>query len=325
MLTFSNKADVAARVHRTLYALSKDPDQGTDGMKMLLLISGMLVETAFLFDNCEEALEGSFEKLADYLSCEPYRQDYSALSLPPSAIIDFDAEHGRALAREFFEEWLDCAYEFHDMLLFLTQQTFMRWETMGQTRSESFRLLVDCTYRAAAFELAAQELCDVVIEYKICRETWNTAETITGLAGLSGYKLALSQDGQNQCSWFLGHNFPDILDQTAYVMTQEATRLGVSPGPDWRFGLPANDCAIKPPLDLIHSLEPTCKGFFEAIHMIDPQDQSVAYAKAAGRMLAVASGGERPEIEPVIAKPLAMSAMTESYKGVCAEYEAAAL
>jgi hypothetical protein len=37
-------------------------------------------------------------------------------------------------------------------------------------------------------------------------------------------------------------------------------------------------------------------------------------------MLAMASGGERPEIEPVIAKPLAMAAMTETYRTVCREY-----
>jgi hypothetical protein len=34
-------------------------------------------------------------------------------------------------------------------------------------------------------------------------------------------------------------------------------------------------------------------------------------------MLAVAAGGEVPELEPAIAKPVAMMAMTETYKSVC--------
>ena len=65
---------------------------------------------------------------------------------------------------------------------------------------------------------------------------------------------------------------------------------------------------------------PTNGLFFDAIEMFDLEDQSVACAKAAGRMLAIVAGGKKPELEPAIAKPLAMSAITESYKSVCVEY-----
>ena len=65
------------------------------------------------------------------------------------------------------------------------------------------------------------------------------------------------------------------------------------------------------------SLEPDCKLFFKIADMHDLLDQSVSCAKAAGRMLAVAAGGESPELEPVIAKPLAIAAMTDTYKSVC--------
>jgi len=40
-------------------------------------------------------------------------------------------------------------------------------------------------------------------------------------------------------------------------------------------------------------------------------------------MVAVAAGGEIPEIEPAIAKPLAMSAMSETYKSVCMTHSVA--
>jgi hypothetical protein len=42
-------------------------------------------------------------------------------------------------------------------------------------------------------------------------------------------------------------------------------------------------------------------------------------------MLAVASGGEMPELEPAIAKPLAMSAITETYKSVCMDQDLVSL
>lgn len=322
MLDHMNKADVALRIHHAIHALSADEDRGHDAMKSLILLSGMYVESAFLFDNCEEALQGMFVKLSEELNCEPLGgvMDYDAM--PPSSIIDFDAEMGRAMAREFFEEWLDCAYEFNEMLMFLTQQMFMQWEAVGQSRAESFRLLVEGTYRAMSYELAAQELCDVVIEKKIGVNGWNMADSISGLAGLAGRKLSLSHGGRDQCCWFRGSDLPDLLDQTAYVMTQEAVRLGIPSGTDWRFGLPANDAPANAPTLLVNSVEKICEGFFQAIELFDYHDQAVCASKAAGRMLAVACGGERPDLEPAIAKPLAMAALTESYKNTCVEYAA---
>ena len=325
MLDYMNKADVALRIHATIQSLSEEDGRGCDAMKAILLMSGMLVETAFLFDNCEESLQGSFVKLRDMLHCEPLAGELGVEAMPPAPIIDFDTEIGRAMAREFFEEWLDCAYEFHDMLLFIIQQSFVRWEIAGQYRAESFRLLVECTYKAMAYELAAQELCDVVIEQKMGTEEWNLGDSISGLAGLAGRKLSLSHGGRDQCCWFRGSELPDLLDQTAYVMTQEAVRLGLPSGTDWRFGLPANDTLMNPPTCLVNGAESLCYGFFEAIEMYDDHDQSVAAAKAAGRMLAVACGGQRPDIEPSIAKPLAMAALTESYKSSCVEYAEAVL
>ncbi|MAZ76142.1 MAG: hypothetical protein CMH31_02445 [Micavibrio sp.] len=327
MLDYMNKADVAMRIGATIQALCAEEGANgapqTDAMKAMMLLSGMLVETAFLFDNAEEALQGSFVKLANMLACEPVRTEMEYDALPPSTIIDFDTEMGRSMAREFFEDWLDCEYEFHDMLLFIIQQSFMRWEALSvfdlQTRAESFRLLVEGTYRAMSFELGAQELCDVIIEQKMGVDGWNLADSIASLSGLAGRKLALSHGGMDQCCWFRGSDLPDLLDQTAYVMTQEAVRLGIPASTDWRFGLPANDVPVNPPTSLVNRVEPLCQGFFDAIHMMDQHDQAVCAAKAAGRLLAVACGGEKPELEPAIAKPLSMAALTESYKGVCVE------
>lgn len=326
MLDETNKADVALRIHYAIQRLCEEEGKGMDAMKAITLLSGMYVESAFLFDNCEESLQGMFIKLGQELSCEPLRGEMDFEAMPPSTIIDFDSEMGRAMAREFFEEWLDCEYEFFDMLMNLTHQMFMHWEatnTMdglrqhGQRRSESFRILVECTYRAMAFELAAQELCDVVIERKMGVDGWNMADSISGLAGLAGRKLSLSHNGRDECCWFRGNDLPDLLDQTAYVMTQEAVRLGIPTGTDWRFGLPANDTPANAPTQLVSEVEQICEGFFDAVQLYDYNDQAVCVAKAAGRMLAVACGGEKPDLEPAIAKPLSMAALTETYKSAC--------
>ena len=326
MLDYMNKADVAHRIHFAIHSMSADDTRGVDGMKATLLLAGLYVECAFLFDNCDEALQGTFVKLGERLNCEPMRGDIDIAAMPPSTIIDFDAEMGRALAREFFEEWMDCEYGFHDMLMDVTYTMFNQWEDKtnggGQSREESFRLLIECTYRAMGYELAAQELCDVVIEKKIGIDGWNMADSISGLSGLAGRMLSESHGGRDQCCWFRGSDLPDLLDQTAYVMTQEAVRLGMPTDTDWRFGLPANDTPTNAPTLLVNSVESICAGFFKAINLYDYNDQSVCAAKAAGRMLAVACAGERPDLEPAIGKPLAMAALTESYKSACVEYAA---
>jgi hypothetical protein len=79
---------------------------------------------------------------------------------------------------------------------------------------------------------------------------------------------------------------------------------------------------LNAPYELIYNLEPDCRELFRVINMNDLMDKAVCCAKAAGRMLAVAAGGENPDIEPVIAKPLAMAALTETYKTICADHMA---
>ncbi len=285
-------------------------------MKLIQLLAGIVTETLLLFDNPDDALEATYDQLAGLLKCEPRVGPVAVQSLPPSYVIDYETEQGRSIAKCLFEDWLDCAHEFHELLLFVTQNIIVRLEEAGQPRSEVFRLFIECTNRCLGYEIAAQELCDIVIDQKIGSESWSLPEGISGLSAIAGRALALSQ---NACEVFAVPSLPDNLDQVAYVMTQEAVRLGIPAGTDWRFGLAANDCAVSAPYELINSLDPCCREFFDAMGLHNLMDQSVACAKAAGRMLAVAAGGEIPEIEPVIAKPLAMAAMTDTYKSVCTQ------
>lgn len=319
-----NKADVAARIHFSLYGLCSEPDSGqTDVMRCILLISGVLVETSFLFEDPEEALVGALEKLKKQLECEPLKGAIHKGVMPPPTIIDFDTEQGRALAREFFEEWLDCPYDFFDLLGLVLHHQIISWEQYGFSRQESLRLIIECGLKAMRYELAAQDICDHVLDNHFSIQSWNLGDIISGLSGLAGYSLGLSFDGAKQCAYFEAIDLPDLLDQTTYVMTQEATRLGTPVGADWRFGLPANDVPINPPIELIMGLKPDLMPILRSLNLTKLEDQSVACAKAAGRMVAVACSGEDPQIEPVIAKPLAMAAMTESYKSISYKQKAA--
>lgn len=316
MFALTNKPDMGARLYSAIIRMATDPDRGIDAMKVVQHMAGILVETYMVFENPDEAMEASFDALAGMLGCEPLEGLITDNALPPAHIIDRETERGRLAARVFFEEWLDCEYAFHHLILVIMHNIIVSWEEDGLQRAEAFRLLIECVKRCLAFEVAAQELCDVVIEHKVAREGWTLGDCIASLSAVAGRRLALSLDG-SACEIFSGHYFPENLDHIVYVMTQEAVRLGVPAGSDWRLGLAANDVPVNAPIKLILGIEPYCNSFFSAINFKNQYAQSVCCAKAAGRMVAVAAGGEVPEIEPAIAKPLAMSAITESYKSVC--------
>ncbi len=311
-----DKADFTAQIYSHLMSHAALAEEEIDGMKLIQLLAGIMTETLLLFEQPDEGLDATYGRLARLLDCEPAEGPLGARALPPPYIIDYETEQGRAVAKTLFEDWLDCAYEFHELIVFIIHNVILRLEEAGQHRSEVLRIFIECTNRCMVYELAAQELCDIVIERKIGAESWSLTESVSGLSAISGRCLALSQ---NACEIFAVPALPDKLDQVAYVMTQEAVRLGIPAGSDWRFGLAANDCLVSAPYDLINSLDPCCRELFEVIGLHSLMDRAVACAKAAGRMLAVAAGGESPEIEPVIAKPLAMAAMTDTYKSVCTQ------
>ncbi len=321
MFALTNKPEMGARFYSALIQLAADHERGIDSMKVIQHMAGVLVETYLIFDDSDSAMQASFKKLANMLGCHPAEGMLAPYALPPAHIIDYETERGRLAARVFFEEWLDCNFELHDLILTVFHHVIVGWEEMGVHRAESFRLLMECVKKCMAFEIAAQELCDVSIDQQIGRKGWTIGDCIAALSGVAGRRLAISLSSSDACDLFRGCQLPENLDRVVYTMTQEAVRLGVPAGSDWRFGLAANDTPVNAPVDLIRELEPVCLRFFRVISLAGPYDQAVSCAKAAGRMIAVASGGELPEIEPAIAKPLAMAAITESYKYVCLDFD----
>ncbi len=308
------KSEVASLLQANLSALASVPDQGVDARIMLQLMAGILTETAFFFEQPDESLEATFTKLGALFGASPWDGELPGwVNFDPQSI-DKHTEHGRSLARLAIEDWSDCEFAFHDMLVWLTHHLIISFEEDGIPRDESFRLLVEYATRCMAFEVAAQELCDILIEKKIGRDGWTLGDCLGGLSGAAGWRLAKFNLLQKKRPKERVPERPVDLDSIVHVMTQEAVRMGVPAGSDWRFGLAANDCPINPPTELLNGVEPYCQLFFSALPMPDLKEQAVACAKAAGRMLAVAATGDNPEIAPVIAKPLAMAAITETYK-----------
>lgn len=310
------KAEVAHLLQLSLskMALSEEPQRGTDIRLMLQVMGGVLTETAFFFEEPDETLASIFTKISVVLGCDAYEGELPYwLDLDPVQI-DAYTERGRELARMAIHDWADCEFGFVDMLVMVCHHVMASWEEEGIPRAESFRLLIEYATRCMCFEVAAQELCDVLIEKKMGRDGWSLGDCLGGLSGAAGWRLAKlnllkKKLPKDQVPDPAAHD----LDHLVTVMTAEAIRMGVPAGSDWKFGMAANDAPANPPVELLDGVEPYAQLFFSAVPMSDVRDQAVACAKAAGRMLAVVSTGDDPEIAHVIAKPLAMMAITETY------------
>ncbi len=308
------KAEVAHLLQMSLSKMAFDAERGTDIRLMLQVMGGVLTETAFFFEEPDETLAAIFTKISAVLGCDAYEGELPVwLDLDPVQI-DTYTERGRELARMAIHDWADCEFGFVDMLVMVCHHVISSWEEEGIPRSETFRLLIEYATRCMCFEVAAQELCDVLIEKKMGRDGWTLGDCLGGLSGAAGWRLAkLNLLKKKLPKDSVPH--PDMadLDHLVTVMTAEATRMGVPAGSDWKFGLAANDAPVNPPIELLEGVEPYAQLFFSAVPMSDVRDQAVACAKAAGRMLAVVATGDEPEIADVIAKPLAMMAITETY------------
>lgn len=314
MLILSQKPKMAARIYKALMHFSKQEEGGdqNSAMHVLMMLAGVAVEMSLVFDEApDEASRATLEALSKRLNARPNVGRLGYKTLPPATLIDREVEKGRVIGRDVFDEWDDCSFEFHAFFIEFVHDIFISWECEGFRRADMLRLFSECLYRGLAYELAAQEMCDYVIERKAGLMQWDLNSCIAALSALAGHKQASCKELARYAGL---RSALEDLDPIIYTMTQEAVRLGVPAGSDWRFGLAANDVPLNAPYDLIAALEPCFDKFFQAISLTDIEDQAVACAKTAGRMLAITAGGAAPELEPVIAKPLAISAMTDTYK-----------
>ncbi len=283
----------------------------------ILTLSGFYVEACFLFEKPDETMEAGFQKLSEILRAEAYGGGISSWTLPHSQFIDQVSEQGRALSRFVLDEWEECEFSYFDFVLWVLQSYLTAWENDDIPREESLRLFMEFSTRCMAYEISAQELCDLVIELKISTNEWSLADGVCALSAYAGHSFGHCSDKDVQCFFV---NADDQFQTILSVMTQEAARMGVPAGSSWQLGIVANDCPADPPTELINSIKPMCDLFFKALSIMTIEEQAVACAKAAGRMLGVVATGDTPNMPHAIAKPLAMAALVESYRGLKAMY-----
>ncbi len=307
-----DKTDLAAFVHAHISRLFEHEDRGGPQkiVDFIEVLSGFYVESCFLFEKPDRSMSEGFKKLSKTLRSNPMTGELPLWAESNPQRVDARSEQGRTLARFVLEEWRECEFSYLEFVVWLLQNYICAWEGEDVPREESLRLFIETSTRCMAFEIAAQELCDLVIEKRIGTGEWSLADAVCGLSAYAGYCDAKDKIAEKRSSNLFES------ESIVNVMTQEAARMGVPAGSDWRLGLAANDSPADPPIELVESIEPLCAPFFDILSLLRESEKAVACAKAAGRMLAVVASGDTPDMPHAIAKPLAMAALVESYRGL---------
>lgn len=265
-------------------------------LRLPALLAGLVAETMMDFDKPEVYL-------ADILATLP---ETPQAPLPNRSLkaIDFDISLGRSLARIHLDDSLE------------EQSRMVLQAAHGLAFTDGFDLAsgalhdMQVLYRealhlAAGYDLAAHEICNRTIDVKVAQQHWSLADCIIALSGLSGALLGrvLADAGIPVAS--IEDQLNDLMD----MMTAEAVRHGFADKDMAHPALPANDNPTHVRFDLIKGIEHLSLTVLEELDMRDVVTQAHAMAKAAGRMVAVASVGEAPEIEGYVCRPMALLAM----------------
>ncbi len=310
--------NIEVMIERGLIGLSAVPRGGIDMLRLAQISAGAVCELSMdCVEDPSEFWVSQMNNLWKTVGLDTTDRDLAIdrMEAGETKLFDFldprtldrEVESGRMLLRNIhIESRVASEYiiaPLHDfMVMFVMSAT-----RTTHDRSNLCLFIENTAQKALAYELATQELCDLLIETKLVAHGWSLGDAICALAGAAAQRLAIKRASKN---WSWECEYQVIAD----VMMREALSLGVPSTSSWEFGMAANDSRPNPPIALIKAVEGSCLVFLDLINIIDFETQSIVLAKAAGRMLALASTGDDPEIEAHIAKPLACHAMAETLR-----------
>jgi hypothetical protein len=308
----------AQAMEKGLLRMAAIPHGGIDMLRLVRITAGALCEVSL--DSVEDpaefmqqalqmlwheaCLDGTDRALAQERQEDGKDQIYN---MNDPRLVDREVETGRLLVRTIQMDYGAPSETLYTPLIQFAAHVILSATATSVDRSAMALFIEKLAQEALAYELATQELCDLLIETKIADHDWSLGDAICALAGSAAQRLAIKRAGR-------GWNWETAYQTIADVMMREALSLGVPPSAGWEFGMAANDSRPNPPIALIRAVESSCMVFLDLIGISAYETQSVVLAKAAGRMLALAATGEEPEIEAHIAKPLACHAMAETLR-----------
>lgn len=294
----------AKALRARILALVDDDDPQVRIRRTIAVYAGLLTETLLEYEEPDVVMEQAFFRIVDLLQIDP-AENLPPDLLPPAWAIDHDTELGRHMARGAAKRLPKALDDIHEISIALAINDIPVWDKDGFSSDVHLRLLIEMVIASLAFEMAAQDFCDILIESFIAAGN-SMSDAIVGLAAVAGELL--------QSARMDGHLPPDAETHVMNVMVRESLRHGTPGSKDWERLAAANDFQYKKITKFMKIVRPEINEFFTLIDMQDVLSRSVSVAKAVGRMVAVISIEDVGQIHPSVAKSLAKSGMTLGLK-----------
>ena len=265
----------------------------------------MIAECLLDYDAWKEGLDSYFnfsKTIEQGLDTAQWKnQDYAIKSF----VLDKDTELGRSIVRSFLDETPETSF----MMLRNIRASLL---SLISEDSEFWQHLYDMTLVTLVAEQFIHHICDQVIDVCIGGEGWSLGDCVQSFAALSGQyhaKVIEINDLGISKSAVVDHDF----DYMIHTMMNEAMRLGMPDHAGLYTMLAANDVQPYIPYGKTDAIDMIATPLFKIFKIYDPDLRSMMIAKATGRMMAVASAGDNPDMDACVVTPLALSSMQGSY------------
>lgn len=272
-------------------------------LRLSNLWGGAMAECLLDYENPELETEIALAEI----KIDHKQADWMMPPLRSATAAEQDMELGRTIARMYLGDGLEWSY--NARRAFLEVGRIVRFLTGADDAGDA--LMADSLRTAIRYELGAHAICNRAIDVKISGQHWTIADCILALSALAGsHQARLMMDAGIASTQSLEKTLNGLMS----LMMEEAVRHGLPEEVTLLHGIPANDTQLPLRADLLRGIEPLALTVLEEMHMLDRTNQAIALAKAAGRMVAVACAGETPDIEHVVARPLALGAMMGAFR-----------
>lgn len=297
--------DSAVALHRQIENLCTKDGQ-IDNDRLLSLYAGAVAECLLDFEDWKEALDTTFhisKPFEDCLDANQWRDHgYGSHAFQ----IERDTELGRSLVRNFLDDSTETS-------LLMVRDILSSLLSMTGKTSDFWSSLYDMTALVLVTEQCVHTLCDQVIDICIGDEDWTMGDCVEALGGLSGQYYARALNNKDlglSKSAVVNHGFNFMIQS----IVNEAIRLGMPEHAGVYTMLPANDVQNHIPFRRAELVDMIAEPLFKIFKVFDSDFRSMMIAKATGRMMAVASAGDKAHMDCCVVTPLALMSMQGTYK-----------
>lgn len=281
-------------------ALSVRDDGSFDGVKFVSILSGVMAETLLEYEEPDVVMEQTFHRMAELMKVQPLGGIPDDGVLPAAWKLDEDIEAGRRLAKKLSETMPKSLDDVHEIVLGIAMSEFFA-DRLGLSPHIAFQIMIEVVIRALMTEMAAQELCDGLIE-EFIDDGWPLTRAIEALAAATGIYVSKAVDAEPVK---IQHILPDILR----LIAVETQRFGLKGGEDWWLLGPANDVRVDELQPYVEELIVGPKEFFDSMGLESDFVKVVALGKATGRMIAASTHKDVAQMQLNVAKSLAKSGL----------------